>query len=85
MLTVRHRRYTSSHAPGPASNASNTISISRAWATPATPIPLDGIRVDVHRDTAHNHSVTSQARNSLGSDRDRQLQEKPQDKPHELV
>jgi hypothetical protein len=40
------------------------------------PIPLDGIVVNVH--TAHSHSLTSQAiRPSLGSDMDRQLQEKP--------
>ena len=41
----------------------------------AVPTPLDGITVNVH-----THTLTSQAiRPNLGSDMDRQLQEKPQE------
>ncbi|KAH9988693.1 hypothetical protein BJV77DRAFT_730054 [Russula vinacea] len=50
--------------------------ISDSWTRgTAVPTPLDGIAVNVH-----THSLTSQAiRPNLGSDMDRQLQEKPQE------
>jgi hypothetical protein len=57
--SVREKFHCSPHVPSNNSGHTGTISISRAWGTPATPIPLDGTEVEVH--TAHNDSVTSQA------------------------
>jgi hypothetical protein len=56
------------------------ISVSGTSGTPAVPIAVEGIRVDVH--TTHNPSLTLQAiRHSPGSNMDGQSLEKP----HELV
>ncbi|KAF8487267.1 hypothetical protein DFH94DRAFT_20344 [Russula ochroleuca] len=64
------------------SNGGRTITVSGIWGSPAVPVSLNGIKVDVDVHTVDNHSPTSQAiRHSLDSNMDNQ----PQDKPHELV
>jgi hypothetical protein len=68
----------------PPHNDSRTITVSGTWATPAVPVSLDGINVNVHTsyDTADNHTLTSQAiRHSL----DNNMDGHPKGKPHELV
>ncbi|KAF8466572.1 hypothetical protein DFH94DRAFT_857436 [Russula ochroleuca] len=68
--------FLSSDAPHVSHEGGRKIPDSATRGTLPMPIPLDGIVVNVH--TAHSHSLTSQAiRPSLGSDMDRQLQEKP--------
>ena len=80
MLTGSHcaqKSICSSHAPP--KNDGRRISVS--WGTPAVPIPLDVIGIDMH--STHNHSLTSQTiQDSLGSKiEDRELH----DKQDELV
>ncbi|KAF8487259.1 hypothetical protein DFH94DRAFT_19907 [Russula ochroleuca] len=66
-----------SHVPH---NSGRGISDSGTWGTPAVPIPLDGIAVNVP--PAHSHSLTFHPiQPGLSSDMDRQLQ----GKPHKLV
>ncbi|KAF8487265.1 hypothetical protein DFH94DRAFT_687736 [Russula ochroleuca] len=66
----------------PSHNGGGTITVSGIWGSPAVPVSLNGIKVDVDVHTSDNHFPTSQAiRHSLDSNMDNQ----PQDKPHELV
>jgi hypothetical protein len=74
------KSHCSAHVPS--HNGGGTITVSGIWGSPAVPVSLNGIKVDVDVHTSDNHFPTSQAiRHSLDSNMDNQ----PQDKPHELV